>query len=121
MDEINLVTITFHEGTLVVNGLSQDLTQSLPFLLPDPRTKNFRCEAIYYRALIQGLVSLKIVFKDSAKLYQNQEWVTKDVRQPFSYQLEALESWWSKKSRGVVVLPTGTGKTFLAVLAIIRM
>jgi superfamily II DNA or RNA helicase len=121
MDEINLVTITFHEGTLVVNGLSQDLTQSLPFLLPDPRTKNFRCEAIYYRALIQGLVFLKIVFKDSAKLYQNQEWVTKDVRQPFPYQLEALESWWSKKSRGVVVLPTGTGKTFLAVLAIIRM
>ena len=42
MDEINLVTITFHEGTLVVNGLSQDLTQSLPFLLPDPITKNFR-------------------------------------------------------------------------------
>lgn len=121
MDETHSVTLTFHEGTLVVNGLSHDLTQSLPFLLHDPRTNNFRCEAIHYRSLIQGLVSLKISFKDAAKVYQNQAWVTKDARQPFPYQLEALESWWSKKSRGVVVLPTGTGKTFLAVLAIIRM
>lgn len=110
MDEINLVTITFHEGTLVVNGLSQDLTQSLPFLLPDPRTKNFRCEAIYYRALIQGLVSLKIVFKDSAKLYKNQEWVTKDVRQPFPYQLEALESWWSKNPEALSFCLLAQGK-----------
>ena len=83
MDETHSVTLTFHEGTLVVNGLSHDLTQSLPFLLHDPRTNNFRCEAIHYRSLIQGLVSLKITFKDAAKVYQNQAWVTKDARQPF--------------------------------------
>lgn len=101
MDETNLVILTFHEGTLVVNGLPQGLVQSFPFLLYDPRTNNFRCEAIHYRSLIQGLVSLKINFKDSVKMYQNQAWTNKDVRQPFPYQSEALESWWNKKSRGI--------------------
>ncbi len=39
-------------------------------------------------------------------------------RDPFPHQLEALQSWWSNGGRGVVVLPTGTGKTHVAILAI---
>jgi superfamily II DNA or RNA helicase len=38
--------------------------------------------------------------------------------EPFPYQAEALERWQAQGSRGVVVLPTGAGKTILAVLAI---
>ena len=37
---------------------------------------------------------------------------------PFPHQQEALETWWQQGGRGVVVLPTGTGKTHLAILAI---
>ncbi|MGH2585445.1 MAG: DEAD/DEAH box helicase, partial [Dehalococcoidia bacterium] len=41
------------------------------------------------------------------------------VRQaPRSYQVDALAAWRAAGGRGVVVLPTGAGKTFLAVLAI---
>jgi superfamily II DNA or RNA helicase len=32
--------------------------------------------------------------------------------------VEALQAWWSRGGRGIVVLPTGTGKTYLAILAI---
>ncbi|BEP17557.1 DEAD/DEAH box helicase [Pyrofollis japonicus] len=34
------------------------------------------------------------------------------------YQLEALEAWRNNKFRGVIVLPTGTGKTIIGVAAI---
>lgn len=37
---------------------------------------------------------------------------------PREYQAEALAAWQAAGCRGVVVLPTGAGKTFLAVLAI---
>ena len=40
--------------------------------------------------------------------------------QPCSYQREALEAWLANHRRGVVVLPTGSGKPFLAVMAIDR-
>jgi len=43
-----------------------------------------------------------------------------DVRAPRDYQREALERWVAGGSRGSVVLPTGAGKTFVAILAIHR-
>lgn len=41
-----------------------------------------------------------------------------DPRRPRDYQREALERWQSAGRRGSVVLPTGAGKSFVAVLAI---
>jgi superfamily II DNA or RNA helicase len=39
-------------------------------------------------------------------------------REPRPYQTEALEAWRGAQGRGVIVLPTGAGKTWLACLAI---
>jgi superfamily II DNA or RNA helicase len=43
-----------------------------------------------------------------------------DPRQPREYQTEALDRWVAAGSRGSVVLPTGAGKSFVAILAIHR-
>lgn len=43
-----------------------------------------------------------------------------DPRTPRDYQREALARWWANGGRGSVVLPTGAGKTFVAILAIDR-
>jgi len=43
-----------------------------------------------------------------------------DVRAPRDYQEEAVTRWLAGGSRGTVVLPTGAGKSFLALLAIHR-
>jgi superfamily II DNA or RNA helicase len=43
-----------------------------------------------------------------------------DLRTPRDYQQEALERWLGSGGRGSVVLPTGAGKSFVAVLAIQR-
>ena len=40
--------------------------------------------------------------------------------EPRSYQREAIERWIAHDGRGVVVLPTGAGKTFVALMAIER-
>lgn len=43
---------------------------------------------------------------------------TRVTQPPRPYQAEALAAWRAAGGRGVVVLPTGAGKTFLAVLAV---
>lgn len=44
-----------------------------------------------------------------------------DPRSPRDYQREALDAWVAADGRGSVVLPTGSGKTFVAVLSIDRV
>jgi superfamily II DNA or RNA helicase len=44
-----------------------------------------------------------------------------DPRQPHDYQREALTAWLAAGGRGSVVLPTGAGKTLLAIHAIARL
>ena len=44
-----------------------------------------------------------------------------DPRTPRDYQREALERWWATDGRGTVILPTGSGKTFVAILAVDRV
>ena len=44
-----------------------------------------------------------------------------DPRRPRAYQEEALERWQAAGGRGSVVLPTGSGKSFVAVLAMARL
>src|SRR5258708_24015660 len=43
-----------------------------------------------------------------------------DERQPHDYQLAALAPWEKAERRGSIVLPTGAGKTFVAIHAIMR-
>ena len=45
-------------------------------------------------------------------------WPIRVDKEAFPHQTEGLEAWWKGGGRGVVVLPTGTGKTHLANLAI---
>ena len=43
------------------------------------------------------------------------------MREPFPYQAEAFQAWWKSGRRGVVVLPTGAGKTYVAQLIMERL
>lgn len=44
-----------------------------------------------------------------------------DPREPRDYQRDALERWLAAGGRGSVVLPTGAGKSFVAILAVDRV
>jgi superfamily II DNA or RNA helicase len=110
--------IQFDAGTLIFLGGSDSLVQLLPSCQFDPRTSTYRAEARHYRAIVEKLRQEKIEFLDEARNYQPLECKLKSTREPFPHQREALNTWWNQSGRGVVVLPTGTGKTFVALLAI---
>ena len=110
--------LSFDAGTLVVEGLDKDEDPGLPGVKYDPRTKVFRAEAIWYRTLVEHIRKQGITYTDGARGYAPIPWKLQVTKEAFPHQVEGLEAWWKAGGRGVVVLPTGTGKTHLANLAI---
>jgi superfamily II DNA or RNA helicase len=112
--------LLFDGGTLVVEGLRAPDDTDLPGVKYDSRTRQFRAEAIWYRTIVEHIRTQKQSYTDLARDYEPAQWrllVTKDA---FPHQIEGLKAWWKAGGRGVVVLPTGTGKTHLANMAIER-
>jgi superfamily II DNA or RNA helicase len=114
------IHLAFDGGTLVLGGGSPERLAALPGCRFDPRANTYRAEARCYRALVEYLRQHRLAYRDEARAYQPTPWPLRTSRDPFPHQTEALETWWGRGGRGVVVLPTGTGKTHLAVLAIHR-
>jgi superfamily II DNA or RNA helicase len=112
------IRLTFEGGTVVVTGGSDDDRANLPGIAFDPRTKTLRAEGRMYRSIVEYLIAKKIAYEDAAREYKAETWKLLSDRVPFPHQIEAVNTWWQARARGVVVLPTGTGKTFAAILAI---
>lgn len=110
--------IQFDAGTLILSSAPDALLQQFPGCRFDERTGVFRTEARHYRAIVESLRAQNIPFNDEARNYQPLDCKLRSTRMPFPHQQEALTTWWNGSGRGVVVLPTGTGKTFVALLAI---
>lgn len=114
------IQLAFDSGTLVVSGGAPEVLAALPGCRFDARSNSHRAEARAYRALVEHLRQNQMPYTDEARGYQPTVMSFQTARDPFPHQTEALEAWWRGGGRGVVVLPTGTGKTYLAVLAIHR-
>jgi len=92
----------------------------LPGSVFDPRVSRWRAPARYYRDILLTLRAADTPFKDEAREYEDLKLRLQIERQPFPYQQEAVDAWWQAEGRGVVVLPTGAGKTFVAQLTMLR-
>ncbi|MBY0527280.1 MAG: DEAD/DEAH box helicase family protein [Gemmataceae bacterium] len=114
------IQLTFDGGTVIVRGAPMDVLTALPGCRFDARSDSVRAEGRHYRALMEHLVKHKVPYDDKARAYEKTPWPLHTSREPFPHQTEALEAWWRQGGRGVVVLPTGTGKTHVAILAIER-
>ncbi len=114
------ILLRFDGGTLTVAGGDPERLAALPGCRLDPRSDTYRAEARHYRAVVEYLRAHKWPYRDEARAYGQTPWPLKERRQPFPHQTEALDTWWQGGGRGVVVLPTGTGKTYVALLAIER-
>ncbi|MFX1519553.1 MAG: DEAD/DEAH box helicase [Promethearchaeota archaeon] len=85
----------------------------------DARFKNFKTLPLYFSDILQFLASkyaVKIEFPYGKKL--SFEMVSRYALRP--YQEDALSKWIENKFRGIICLPTGTGKTYLGLEAIHR-
>jgi superfamily II DNA or RNA helicase len=112
--------LLFDGGTLIAEGIAANEEPDLPGVKYDNRTRQFRAEAIWYRTIVEHIRKNKRPYTDGARSYEPAAWRLLVAKDPFPHQVEGLEAWWNAGGRGVVVLPTGTGKTHLANMAIER-
>jgi superfamily II DNA or RNA helicase len=112
------IHLGYHEGTVVLTGSTPELLESLPGVRMDIRTETYRAEGRSYRAIIEHLRRHGLEYVDEARGWKQSPWPLRISRDPFPHQRQAVEAWHRAGSRGLVVLPTGTGKTFVAMLAI---
>jgi len=109
-----MVRLSFVGGTLEARGELPDL----PYCAWDERSGCARAPASAYAAIVTALVQSKTPYEDSARGYAELPHGATARREPRPYQTEALAAWRAARGRGVVVLPTGAGKTHVAMMAI---
>jgi superfamily II DNA or RNA helicase len=111
-----MVEVRFHAGTVEVHGLPEGFA-GLPAQW-DPRSACHRAPAQAYADLLRALGRLGVSAEDRARRYEVLAEGSHVRQEPRPYQHEALAAWRNAGGRGVVVLPTGAGKTLVAELAI---
>jgi superfamily II DNA or RNA helicase len=87
----------------------------------DERVRRWRAPAIAYRDVVTELVRSKTPHQDTARNYLEFQFRPADEAlktEPRPYQIEALNEWQRAGKRGVIILPTGAGKTYVAQMAI---
>ncbi|MBI4816665.1 MAG: DEAD/DEAH box helicase [Deltaproteobacteria bacterium] len=110
------IELTFEHGTLVTAQLPQDESVRQLFVA-DPRTGVFRAPAQCYREIIVALKRSAEDFVDRARAFDRLALKLAIDVAPRPYQREALTRWAEAQGRGIAVLPTGAGKTLLAIMA----
>lgn len=84
----------------------------------DTRGHFLRTLPIHFSAIQQALQQQQTTFRVAFEPRPALPFQTTLAMDPRPYQKESLSAWQANQQRGVVVLPTGAGKTFVAALAI---
>ncbi len=112
--------LQFDAGTLLLEGATE--TDGVPKAFQwDARVKQWRAPAHAYRDILTELVRSKIPHQDQARNYLEFQFQPSDnsiKTVPRPYQIESIAAWQKQGKRGVIILPTGAGKTFVAQMAI---
>ena len=114
-----MLLIEFHRGTLLLAQPSEFVLQQFPSIQWDPRVRKYRAPAYLYRNLVIFLRNQKIEYQDQARAFTTSPFSLQEQIIPRTYQQEAMQAFHQSGQQGVVVLPTGAGKTIVAVLLIV--
>jgi superfamily II DNA or RNA helicase len=118
--------LSFDDGTLLL----ENAPETVPYAEWDDRVDEYRAQAHHYRdirqwatdtdgqATLQQSTASIDSFEDDARAYRDLHLTPAVAIEPRDNQQQALAAWQDNHRRGSVVLPTGSGKTFLAVQAI---
>lgn len=110
--------IRFDRGTILLDPASSGVDpKQLPGVKWDPRVDQWRAPADSYAAIIGRLSDDRVRVTDDIPDSRTDaaDWSLPDLRW---YQEDALKAWLRASRRGVVSLPTGAGKTLMAIAAI---
>ncbi|EMA05599.1 DNA repair helicase RAD25 [Haloarcula vallismortis] len=119
--------LEFDDGTLVLH----DAPETVPHAEWDDRVSEYRAQAYRYQAILDwaghwtdggGQATLQDGFthdvEDAARAYPDLALTPALQIEPRDYQQAALDAWRTHDRQGSVILPTGSGKTFLGLQAI---
>ncbi|MGB3136502.1 MAG: DEAD/DEAH box helicase family protein [Nodosilinea sp.] len=109
-------TLTYDRGTLILHPPPRGKSW-VDFAHWDDRIEKFRIPAQQYRQLVETLRAEQVPFDDQAQTFKPLALDPQLSLTPYPHQREALQAWTEQRWRGVVVLPTASGKTYLAQLA----
>lgn len=108
--------LTFEDGTLLLRDSSGDELVPAPFIW-DARVDHWRAQALHYRQITDELRQRNSDIRNTAPRYNRLKLTLSDAPEPHPHQQESLDSWQSNGCRGVVVLPTGSGKSYVGLMA----
>ena len=110
--------IAFDKGTLILQHVPEALHAHLAELRWDERTLTYRAPAYRYRQIVSQLLAHNIPYQDNARQFTVEPFALQKTLPPYPYQMEAIDAWHANGKRGVISLPTGAGKTYIAVMLI---
>jgi superfamily II DNA or RNA helicase len=107
--------IYYDKGTICVDS---KCLNHIPSAIFDERNKVLRAEAVHYKEIIEYLKSSDIDFVDLVPDLIPTSFIKVHGLELRDYQKKALGNWIAANMRGCIVLPTGSGKTAIAIKAI---
>ena len=111
--------LRFDAGTLLLDGVEREAAEEVPKSFHwDERVRRWRAPALAYRHVVRELIRKRVEFDDEARAYHEFDFPTKFTVEPRPYQQEAINAWRKAERCGVVILPTGAGKSLVAQMAI---
>jgi len=113
-----MVRLVFRSGTLEIHGLEEGSPILPASARHDARTACHRAPALAYADVVLALRRAGVEYEDQARRYGELSAGAQVRHEPRPYQREAIAAWKKHLGRGVVVLPTGAGKTHVAVMGI---
>ena len=106
----------FDGGTIVLDNIPAAMPVPTPFRWLQGK---WRCRAVDYRLIRPWLHEQNI--RNTIPRWQKLALHFQEQRELHAYQLEALNAWLAANRWGSVVLPTGAGKTILALRALVEI
>lgn len=116
-----MITVEFKHGTLVVYGDEGEIEPVKMLVKFDKRINGYRAKAYKYASIVSILHKRRDDYNDLARKYTVLNLSTDTKINPHRHQENALKSWINAQCCGLVVLPTGSGKSFLAVMAMVHV
>ena len=114
-----MIRLSYEDGTVRVESDDPDAIADLPGVEPDPRSGVGRAPGYRYAAVRDALAHRGLAVEDRVLAPADLSLSTSyELRE---YQRAALEAWREAGDRGVIELPTGAGKTVVAIGAMAEL
>lgn len=114
--------LKFDSGTLLVEADPDTVSILGHYVVFDDRAGTYRAKASDYAQIVRMLYACGISCTDHAADYAKLSSLQLHTsKRPMKHQLAAMEAWEKTKYRSVIVLPTGSGKTFFAFMAMNKL